>query len=107
MPKRKQGRKGRPWPKGVFGNPSGKPSRLTKMGEELMREMFKPVDPEGLIAETASGSASDLVAVLDRSRFSVGKATLSVVYNCLSAARSRDRAESVDSHFLGSQLGVL
>jgi hypothetical protein len=60
IPKRKQGGKGRPWPKGVSGNPSGKPSRLTKMGEELMREMFKPVDPEGLIAETASGSASDL-----------------------------------------------
>jgi hypothetical protein len=69
------------------------------MGEEFVREVFKPVDPEGLIAETASGSASELVAVLDRSRFSVGKATLSVVYNCLSAARSRDRGESVDSHF--------
>ena len=37
-PKRKQGGKGRPWPKGVSENPSGKPSRLTKMGEEFMRE---------------------------------------------------------------------
>jgi len=37
-PKRKQGGKGRPWPKGVSENPSVKPSRLTKMGEEFMRE---------------------------------------------------------------------
>ena len=27
-------------------NPSAKPSRLTKMGEEFMREMFKPVEPD-------------------------------------------------------------
>ena len=37
-PKRKQGGKGRPWPKGVSENPSGKPSRLTKICEEFMRE---------------------------------------------------------------------
>ena len=36
---------GAAWPKGVSENPSGKPSRLTKMGEEFMREMFKPVEP--------------------------------------------------------------
>jgi hypothetical protein len=44
--KRKQGGKGRPWSKGVSGSPSGKVSRLTKMGEEFMREMFKPVDAQ-------------------------------------------------------------
>jgi hypothetical protein len=45
-PKKKPHGKGRPWPKGVSENPSGKPSRLTKMGEEFMREMFKPVEPD-------------------------------------------------------------
>ena len=41
-PKKKPHGKGRPWPKGVSGNPSGKASRLSRMGEEFMREMFKP-----------------------------------------------------------------
>ena len=45
-PEKKPRGKGRPWPKGVSENPSGKPSCLTKMGEEFMREMFKPVEPD-------------------------------------------------------------
>ena len=57
--------KGRPWSKGVPGNRSGKASRLTKMGEEFMREMFKPVDAQ-------IGKQRDLYEAAAHTHFTLG-----------------------------------
>jgi uncharacterized protein DUF5681 len=44
-PKKKP--RGKPFPKGLSGNPGGKfQGRLTQMGDDFVRELFKPVDAQ-------------------------------------------------------------
>jgi hypothetical protein len=48
----------RRFPRALSGNPTGRPSRLTKVGETFLKEMFKPVEAKSTARSCACRSAS-------------------------------------------------
>jgi hypothetical protein len=79
-------------PKGVSGNPSGRPKDLRKFGDILMKEFYKTV-AASLGGKTVKKSQGEIVAtMMVKNAISKGPASLSILLKFIEAHEAREAA---------------